>query len=388
MSGREQPAAKAQRSETEPAGTAKQRLATLLRELMLIPGLSGHEGRVRRRLASDLADLGIETRTDRFGNLIATIDGVATAPRVMLFAHMDQLGFVVRRIEDDGLLRLERVGGIPEKALPATAMLLCVGEGRDRPGVIGCKSNHLTPESEKYQVQPYSEVYLDAGFACGATARIYGVDVGTPAVYAPRFIPLGDDRIAGTSIDDRAGCAVIVEVARGLRALPRRPTVHLVFSVQEEYNVRGAMVAAQSLLPDIAIQLDTTLATDTPDLVQQGHVGLGKGPVMSMYNFHGRGTLNSTIPHPGLVCLFTQAAAAESIALQRLAVVGALTDGSYVQFVGQGVASVDLAFPTRYAHSPLEVSDLGDIEQLARLVLAGLARIAAGVSLDRDDYVS
>ena len=113
-----------------------------------------------------------------------------------------------------------------------------------------------------------------------------------------------ETRIAGTSVDDRAGCAVIVEVARALLPRRKRPTVHFVFSVQEEFNLRGAVTAAQALQPDIAIQLDLLLATDTPDMGYRGDVRLGGGPAMSLYSFHGRGTLNGTIPHPALVSLF------------------------------------------------------------------------------------
>ena len=112
-----------------------------------------------------LADLGLKTRTDRLGNLIATLDGAAGAPSVMLFTHMDQLGFVVRKIEESGLIRIERLGGVPERALPSQAVLICVGEGRDRLGVIANKSHHATTPEEKYRVVPYADLYIDAGFS-------------------------------------------------------------------------------------------------------------------------------------------------------------------------------------------------------------------------------
>jgi putative aminopeptidase len=200
-------------------------------------------------------------------------------------------------------------------------------------------------------------------------------------------IELAGNRIAGTSVDDRAGCAVIVEVARQLQKAPRHPTVHLVFSVQEEFNLRGALTAAQALSPDIAIQLDIILATDTPDMAARGDVRLGGGPAMSLYSFHGRGTLNGTIPHPALVDLFTDTARDEGLALQRSAHIGALTDSSYVQLVNAGVAAIDLGYPTRYTHSSLEVCDLADLEGLIQLLVAGLTRIDGAFSLDRDDYI-
>ena len=188
--------------------------------------------------------LGLTTKTDMLGNLIATAPGDASRPSVMLFAHMDQLGFVIRKIEADGLICLERLGGVPERALASQEVLICVGEGRDVPGVIANKSHHATAPEEKYRVVPYPEVAVDAGFSSAADVAAAGVDIGSPVVYAPRAVALAGGRIAGTSIDDRAGCAAIVEAARLLAALPDRPTVHFVFSTQEEFNLRGALVAA------------------------------------------------------------------------------------------------------------------------------------------------
>jgi len=365
----------------------KERLRQTLSELMMIPGLSGHEDRVRRHIRGRLEDLGIALHTDRLGNLIATLEGDTQAPSVMLFAHMDQLGFVVRKIEADGLVRVERLGGVPERALPSQAVLLCVGDGRDLPGVIGNKSHHATAADEKYRVVPYAELTIDTGLASAEAVEAAGVRIGTPVVYLPRVLALAEDRLAGTSVDDRAGCAVIVELAHLLkRREGSLPTLHFVFSVQEEYNLRGALPAAQALQPDVAIQLDLVLATDTPDMRGRGDVTLGGGPAMSLYSFHGRGTLNGVIPHPAMVRLFEEAARAESLPLQRSAHIGALTDLSYVQLVGEGVASIDVGFPLRYTHSSMEVCDLNDLEGLVRLLAAGIARIDRSFSLDRDDY--
>ena len=275
---------------------------------------------------------------------------------------------------------------MPEKALPSQAVLFCIGEGKDHPGVIANKSHHATLPDEKYRVLPYPELYVDTGLASPAEVLAAGIDIGTPIVYAPKVIELAGDRVAGTSVDDRAGCAVIVEVARALLEAKRRPTTHLVFSVQEEFNLRGAVTAAQALSPDIAIQLDIILATDTPDMTARGDVRLGAGPAMSMYSFHGRGTLNGTIPHPALVRLFTGAARKEGLALQRSAHIGALTDNSYVQLVNSGVAAIDLGFPARYTHSSLEVCDLNDLVGLTRLLVAGIGAIDGKLSLDHDDY--
>jgi putative aminopeptidase FrvX len=365
----------------------KDRLRKTLIDLMMIPGLSGHEGRVRRYLRTGLEDLAITSRTDRMGNLIATIEGDAEAPSVMLFAHMDQLGFIVRKVEDDGLVRVERLGGVPERALASQAVLFCVGEGRDLPGVLANKSHHATTPDEKYKVVPYSDIYIDTGLGTAKSVADAGVEIGMPVVYLPRVLALAEDRVAGTSVDDRAGCAVILELAAVLKKIPGLPTVHLVFSVQEEYNLRGALPAAQALLPDIAIQLDLVLATDTPDMRERGDVALGGGPAISRYSFHGRGTLNGVIPHPAMVRLFQESAHAASVPLQQSAHIGALTDLSYVQLVGDGVASIEMGFPMRYSHSSLEICDLNDLVGLVGLLAAALERIDREFSLDRDDYI-
>ena len=363
----------------------KSRLRADLIDLMLTPGLSGHEERVAALIRARLAAEGIVSRVDRMGNVIATFEGDPEAPSVMLFTHMDQLGFFVRRIEPDGLVRVERMGGVSERAMAAQAVVLCVGEGRDVPGIIMNKAHHATTPEEKYKVLTAPQITIDTGHGSKAALEAAGVQIGTPVIYRPQVIELDGDRIAGTSVDDRAGCAVLLEIARGLSLRMDGPTVHLVFSVQEEFNLRGAQVAAQSLTPDIALQIDLMLATDTPDMADRGEMTLGGGPGISLYSFHGRGTLNGVIPHPALVRLFEDTARAEKMALQRSAQVGVLTDLSYVQLVGEGVASLDIGFPMRYSHSSVECCDLEDLESLARLTLAALSRIAPGFALNRAD---
>ncbi len=366
--------------------TLRDRLRRDLFELMLIPGLSGHEGRVRRYLKRQLVDMGLKTRTDRLGNLIATMEGERDAPSVMLFTHMDQLGFVVRKIEADGYLRVERLGGVPERALASQDVVIALGEDRDIPGVIANKAHHATTADEKYKVVPYMDLYVDAGFSSAGEAEKAGVRIGAPVVYAPRAYDIGGNLVAGTAVDDRAGCAVLLDVARALAAGGKKPTVHIVFSVQEEFNLRGALTAAQALEPDISIQLDLILATDTPDMAYRGDVRLGGGPAISLYSFHGRGTLNGVIPHPAMVRLFEDAAGRLDMPLQRSAHTGCLTDNSYVQLVGQGVAAIDVGFPMRYSHSSREVCDLRDLEALSRLLFEAVTAINARFSLDRDDY--
>lgn len=357
-------------------------VADLTMELMQIPGLSGYERRVRAAIARHLDALGLPCSGDRLGNLICTLPGDPHLPSVMVFTHMDQLGFVVRKVEPNGLIRLERLGGVPERALPAQAVALCTDQG-DLPGVIAHKSHHATLPDEKYKVLPYADLFVDAGFATKAQADAAGVRIGTPVTYLPRAMRLANGRIAGTSVDDRAGCAALLKLAEALRDQPR-PTVHLVWTVQEEFNLRGVLPAAAACAPDIALQIDLLLACDTPDMVGRGDVVLGGGPGVSMYSFHGRGTLNGVIPHPELVRLMESAAEAAQLPLQRSAHTGALTDLSYIQFMGaQGVACLDVGFPMRYSHSALEVVDPADLRGLVSLLATALRSISPSLILDR-----
>ena len=360
----------------------KDRLRRDLAELMVIPGLSGHEERVAGWIRARLKAAGIASRTDRLGNLIATVPGDPGRPSVMVLTHMDQLGFFVRKIEADGLIRVERMGGVSERAMAAQAVTLCGAIG-DVPGIIMTKAHHATTPEEKYRVLTAPEIRIDTGHGSKAAVEAAGVRIGTPVVYAGRVLELAGDRMAGTSVDDRAGCAALLALAEGRRG-KAGPTVHYVWSVQEEFNLRGALVAAQNLRPDIAVQIDLMLACDTPDMADRGEMVLGGGPGISLYSFHGRGTLNGVIPHPALVALMEEAAGALGLPLQRSAQVGVLTDLSYVQLLGDGVASIDVGFPMRHSHSALECCDLGDLEGLVRLLDGALDRIPAGMKLERD----
>lgn len=357
-----------------------------LRDLTLLPGLAGHEYRIARYLASRIPREHADVRLDTTGNLLVTVEGSdPAAPHGMIFAHMDSLGFVVRRVESDGFVRLERLGGIPEKALPGLRVVIENTQGEIIPGVIGIKAHHATDPGEKYKVIPYGDLFVDVGCETAQGVRDLGIEIGCPVVYEPQVTRLHRHRVAATAIDNRAGCAVLLELVHRALAQAYPCTVHFVFSVQEEYNLRGAMVAANRLKPDFAICLDLVLATDTRDLAERGDLLLGAGPTMSLYSFHGRGTLNGTIPHPKLTRHFADVAAARQIPLQRSANIGSLTDSSYVQLSGEGIPSIDLGYPVRYTHTPVETCDLRDLEALTELVHHGLNAVDASFSLQRHD---
>lgn len=351
-------------------------LKQTLRELCLTPALSGQEQKLAAYLKTHFEACGFRVKEDAVGNCIALAPGAGGGqPTIMVFGHMDQLGFVVRYIEEDGFLRLERVGGVPERALPALDVEVQCRDGSMLPGVIGNKSHHATPPEEKYVVEKYTSLFVDIGARSRVQVEKLGIQVGSPVVYAGRFRALLDGRVSATSLDNRVACTVLAALAERLRDAPVAAPVALVGTVQEEFNLRGAMVASRTVRPAFAIGLDIALEGGSPEMRGKNPVRMGGGPVLSLYNFHGRGTLNGVIPHPGMVRLFEQAAVQEGIPLQREVTMGSLTDLSYLQLEGTGVKAVDIGVPCRYTHTPAEVCDLADLEQTVNLVYAALARI-------------
>ena len=359
-------------------------LESYLRDLALLPGLSGHEQAVSRYMQAHFEKLGLPATVDTLGNTIATIQGSdPAAPPLLITAHMDQLGFVVKTILPDGFLKLERVGGIPEKVLPALHLVVQARDGRLIPGVVGVKSHHLTPPEEKYKVEPYTVLFVDIGCTSRQQVLDLGIQVGSPVLYQPCFQRLEGKRCSGTAFDDRAGCAILLALADRLAKRQPTATVYLAGTVQEEYTIRGAVLAARATRPKLCICLDITMEGGTPDLRGVNEVVMGGGPVLSLYNFHGRGTLNGTIPHPAMVRLLEDTAQAAGLPLQRVATIGGLTELAYMQLEGDGICGVDLDFPCRYTHSPVELCDLGDLELTTQLLEAAVYTITPGLPLHR-----
>lgn len=360
----------------------KERIEGYLQKLVEIPGLSGHEQRVADYMGGVFREQGMDVTLDIYGNCIGSKKAAAEdADTLMIFAHMDSLGFVVNYIEPDGYIRLERLGGIPEKVLPATRVVITTKEGKYIDGVIGVKSHHVTPPEEKYVVDKYKDVFVDIGASSKQEALALGIDVGCPVVYKPYFQKMLNDRVAATAMDDRSGCAAVLELASRLAGKDLPLNLSLVGTAQEEYNLRGAMMAARTVKPRFAICIDCSPVGDTPDLRGRSDTRMGGGPVMTLYNFHGRGTLNGTIAHPAMVRAMEKASAQSGIKMQRAAYIGGLTDLSYLQLEGEGVIGIDMGFPMRYAHAPGEVCELGDIDLLVDILVEVIGCIA-----DQEDW--
>jgi putative aminopeptidase FrvX len=356
----------------------------LLGEYMLTPSPSGYESEMAYKMKEALGARCDEVWLDRNGNCIGRIKGAkAGVPVTMIFGHMDQLGFIVRKVEEDGFIQLDRLGGIPEKVLPGLELLVRAENGKWHPALIGVKSHHATADEEKYKVDKVTSLFVDMGAKDAAEVRSLEINEGCPAIYRPAFTKLLNGRVCGTAVDNRGACVCLVGIAERLREERPQGDVYLVGTVWEEFNLRGAMLAARSIKPNIAISLDVTLAGDTRDLSAHFNDHLGKGPCVQLYSFHGRGTLNGTLPHEGLFNLAKETAAKINCPIQRFAALGIITDSAYIQLEGEGVACLEMGFPARYTHSPVEVCDVNDIAELARLTAAMTRSIGKDFKLNR-----
>lgn len=348
----------------------------LVRSLSGFAAPAGHEDRLTHAVTEHLTARGLQPVVDRLGQVAVTVEGTrASGPSTLISAHLDELGLIVRAVDPDGWLRVHRLGGMPERVLPATRLLVHTRAG-DLPAVVGTKSHHLTPPEEKYIARPATELYLDIGVETAEQAHALGVRVGDPITYAPEWDELAGGRFAGKSLDDRVGVAALLGCLDRLLADPPPVTTHVAFTTQEEFHVRGTLALVARFAPDMVVNLDVAPATDTPDLAGVGSVRLGGGPTLSRLSFHGRGTLGGLIPHPALADAVEAAADAAGTGLQPEATIGVITDAAFVPMAtADGIAAVGVGIPVRYTHAPIETGQLSDLVGATELLVALTERI-------------
>ncbi|MGC8628114.1 MAG: M42 family metallopeptidase [Acidimicrobiales bacterium] len=358
-------------------------LAATLELLCGVAAPSGNEDRLTALIVDTLGGWGLEPRVDRLGQVSVAL-GEDAGPRVMVSAHLDELGLTVRTIDKGGWLGVERLGGVPERVLPGTRIVVHTRAG-DVPGVVGLKAHHLTLQEEKYIAYPVTQLYVDIGGFSAEDVRGMGVRVGDPITYQPYWSVLGNGRLAGKALDNRAGVVSLLAYTRRLQRSVPSNRVYVAFSTQEEFNVRGSLALSAALRPDIVVNVDISPATDTPDLAGRGAVRLGGGPILSRLSFHGRGTLGGLVPHPALVRAVEEAAARANVPLQQSAIVGVVTDAAFLPMAdAEGVAAVEVGIPLRYTHSPVETVQLSDVQACIDLLTA-LTPALGNIDLQRGE---
>lgn len=352
-------------------------LADALRDLTAVPAPPGHERDLGTRVGADLGRHG-DVTVDRLGNTWVTVG--QGAPHILVLAHLDEVALVVRMIEPDGFLRVHRVGGIPERVLMGQGAL-ALGRDGPVPGTFGTVAHHLADDRERARVVPAPEQYLDVGASSRQDAEErLGLAVGDFVVYQRSFHRAGDT-VAANSLDDRAGLAVLTQLAERVAASDMSRSVTFLASVQEEFSLRGLLPAVRMIAPDLIISLDITPAYDTPELAGRGEIALRYGPVISHYSFHGRGTLAGVIPPRWLTDDVERIAQERGFPFQRGALLGGLTDASFAQLEGHGAPALEIGIPCRYTHAPVERVALTDLQatvDLLEVVVTEGSFVAAG----------
>jgi endoglucanase len=349
-----------------PAAAAD-RVQTLLQTLADAPGPSGFEEAVRVVMVRELKPLAASVTYDGLGSVIA--EHGARGPRIMLDAHMDELGGIVRRVTPDGFLTMQMVGGWLDQALVGQRWLIIGSKGVVH-ATTGIRDIHVLPRDDRNKVFARDELFLDLGVASAADVTVLGVEPGDPVVPDSPFLVLnGGQRYMGKAWDDRVGCAVVLEVFRRLAAEGHPNQLFVAATTQEETGLRGARTAAAVIRPDIGIAIEGGVAGDVPGArPEETQARLGAGPGIFLYD-------SSAQPNRRLVSLVRTTAKAENIPLQLDLVNGYGDDSAEIQLSNGGVPTVNLVVPVRYTHAHNGVMDRVDFDRTVELVVALIKRL-------------
>ncbi len=320
----------------------------LIGKLVESYGPSGAEEQIRDVIRAEVEPLVDDVRVDALGSLIAHREGSGDGgQRLLLDAHMDEIGVMVTYIDEDGFARLTPIGGV--------SSLTCIGSRvafeDGRIGVIGVEQKR----DDTSKVPELRQLYIDVG----ATGRDdCPLQIGDPAVFVRPFVAQGS-RLVSKAMDDRIGCAVLIELLRRLEETPH--DLHVVFAVQEEVGLRGARTSAYGIEPDVAIAVDVTGTGDTPESRPMA-VELGQGPAVKVQD-------RGMIAHPKVRRLLVDCAEEAGIPYQLEVLERGTTDAAAMQLVRAGVPAGCLSIPCRYVHSPSEMVDESDVENSVQLLL-------------------
>ncbi len=344
----------------------------LLKRLADANGPTGRESWVRDVVIEELKEVADEVRVDALGNVIAVKKGRGSG-RFMLAAHMDEIALVISHVDDKGFLRFLPVGGVVERNIVGQRVRILTRDGRVVRGVIGMKPPHAAKPEEARQLPEMREMFIDVGASSREEVEKMGISVGDFAVFDRELVALGEKRVTGKALDDRVGVAVMIAAFRELGETD--VNVYAVATVQEEVGLKGARTAAFSIDPHAAIAIDVTIAQDIPGVDEAEHVTkLGKGPAIKVIDGR-KGT--GLISDPRLVDKLIEVAKAKSIPYQIEVAPGGTTDASAINLVREGVPSATVSIPTRYLHSAVELLDLDDAINAAKLIKEFLEAITS-----------
>ncbi len=343
-------------------------LAMLLKTLTEAHGVPGYEIEIREVMRRLLEGLG-EVEQDNIGSLICRRG--ENGPRVMLAAHMDEIGFMVKHITPEGFIRFTPLGGWFDQVLLGQRVVIKTHKG-DVIGVIGAKPPHLLPPDERKKVVEKKDMYIDIGATSAKEVEEAGVRVGDPIVPLAPFQVLANGRTyLAKAFDDRVGCAVLVEVLRRLAREGHPNTVYGVATVQEEVGLRGAATSVEKVNPEVALILESDIAGDVPGIKpEESPVKLGGGPTIVVYDAR-------MIPNLRLRDLAVETAQSMGIPIQFSVIEGGATDGGVIHLHKGGVPTLVIGVPARHIHSHGAIVHRDDVERAIALVTALVQRLDA-----------
>lgn len=358
-----------------PSPVAGQQLdatATLLRTLTEAPGPSAFEEAVRAIVVDEFEALGAQIEYDGLGSVLATLPGAPDGPRVMVTAHLDEVGLMVQTITADGFIRVKMLGGILEQALPDQRWTI-LGRNGPVPAIGGIRTIHVTPASQRGQVWSLEEAFLDVGATSRAEVEALGVRPGDGVAPMSSFLVLPNGRYAAKAWDDRVGLGVMIAAARRIRAEGIRLSSRIVWvaTTQEEIGLRGAQTAVDVARPDLGISIEAGVAADFPGMTAvQAQERLGAGPGIFLLD-------NTMIPNRKLRDFFFRVAEESRIPLQPDVLTGYGEDGAEVQRFDTGRPAVNITVPTRYLHAHTGIIQRSDFDQAVELLIQVLMRLDA-----------
>jgi tetrahedral aminopeptidase len=318
----------------------------LIQKLVEIPGPSGYETLIRDEIRAEIQSLVDEVRVDALGNLLARKGrGGPDGKKIMLAAHMDEIGVIATHVDQDGFVRFTALGGVRTYNLPGSRVRFLNGSL----GVIG-----LERADESYDQPVLEKLYIDVGASKREDCPVRVADV---AVFERPFLDLGK-RLVSKAMDDRIGVAVLIETLRRLDETPHE--LYFVFSVQEEVGIRGATTAAFGIDPDLGVAVDVTDTGDTPKAVKM-EVGLGKGPAVKVRD-------SGMLADPRLVDWMVRSAEKAGLPHQLEVLERGTTDARSIQLTRSGVPTGCLSIPCRYIHAPSEMVDYNDVQNAVSLL--------------------
>ena len=346
-------------------------LVKTLEKLSNACGVTGREEEVRNLMKELLKSYVDEVKEDKLGNVI----GIKRARKkrgkkkpltVMLAAHMDEIGLMVKTITKEGFLQFAKIGGIDDRILLAQRVIVHT-QKKPLPGIIGSKPPHIQKEEERKKIVSANEMFIDIGAKNKEEAKKMGVQIGDPVSFDSKFAKVGRNVVIGKAFDDRAGCALMIETMKELGEVDCN--VYAVGTVQEEVGLRGATVAAFGIYPDVAIAFDVTVAGDVPGVKEvEAPIKMGKGPSFTVADA-------GLIAHPKVLRLLVETAEENKIPYQLETGLPGSTDAARIALTREGVPSGVISIPTRYIHSPTAMLNLSDLRNAVKLSVAAIRKI-------------